>query len=165
MNCTEIRELLSPYIDGELTAEETLAIKNHLDGCPECARLHAELREGWRLLAAAPVPPISTDFNARFWNRLKTGHGVPAGREITSRRMTFRRIAGYAAAALILIVFGLIYAFRGPGDDATGRLTREEAEIVENLDVLESLEVVQDLDIIENLDILTELDETDFENL
>jgi anti-sigma factor (TIGR02949 family) len=37
LNCDEVRELLSPYLDRELTGEEMTALGEHLDSCKECA--------------------------------------------------------------------------------------------------------------------------------
>jgi len=37
MNCSEIEELLSAYYDGELSADMTAKIGEHLAGCNRCA--------------------------------------------------------------------------------------------------------------------------------
>jgi anti-sigma factor (TIGR02949 family) len=36
LNCDEVRELLSPYQDRELTPDEMTAIAEHLESCPDC---------------------------------------------------------------------------------------------------------------------------------
>jgi anti-sigma factor (TIGR02949 family) len=36
LNCEEVRDLLSPYLDRELTSEEMTAIAEHLESCPDC---------------------------------------------------------------------------------------------------------------------------------
>jgi len=36
LNCDEVRELLSPYLDRELTSDEMTDIARHLEDCPEC---------------------------------------------------------------------------------------------------------------------------------
>ncbi len=43
LDCTMTRALLSEYLDGELPGSESLSVKLHLEGCPGCARLAAEL--------------------------------------------------------------------------------------------------------------------------
>jgi anti-sigma factor RsiW len=40
MSCKEICELLTAYLDGEVTPEEKAYVEAHLPGCPQC---HAEL--------------------------------------------------------------------------------------------------------------------------
>lgn len=37
MDCAEVKELLSPYLDRELTVEEMTAIAEHLEDCRDCA--------------------------------------------------------------------------------------------------------------------------------
>jgi anti-sigma factor (TIGR02949 family) len=36
LDCDEVRELLSPYLDRELTSEEMTRIAEHLESCPDC---------------------------------------------------------------------------------------------------------------------------------
>ena len=43
LDCTMTRSLLSEYLDEELSGPESLAVRLHLEGCPGCARLAAEL--------------------------------------------------------------------------------------------------------------------------
>lgn len=43
--CNEIIELLSPYIDKELSKEEEKEVKKHLDECSECSTEYTELLE------------------------------------------------------------------------------------------------------------------------
>jgi anti-sigma factor (TIGR02949 family) len=39
MNCTHIRSLVSPYIDGELAAEKAAEVERHLESCETCRAL------------------------------------------------------------------------------------------------------------------------------
>ncbi len=61
MNCTEIRPLLSSYIDGEATPEERTRVERHLLRCQDCHQALAEYRAiGSDISALAlPVPPAS----------------------------------------------------------------------------------------------------------
>lgn len=43
MNCHRVVNLMSAYIDGELTGEEMLAIRRHMATCSECAEEHDSL--------------------------------------------------------------------------------------------------------------------------
>jgi len=40
MNCRRVVNLMSAYVDGELTGEEMLAIRRHMSECEECAEEH-----------------------------------------------------------------------------------------------------------------------------
>ncbi|MEO7083291.1 MAG: anti-sigma factor [Gemmatimonadaceae bacterium] len=43
MRCTDCREVLGPYVDGELLLNEQQEVREHITGCAECAREHEEL--------------------------------------------------------------------------------------------------------------------------
>ncbi|TET35252.1 MAG: hypothetical protein E3J72_11600 [Planctomycetota bacterium] len=165
MECDRIRELLSPFIDGEGSAEEAALVRKHTASCKDCRRHLEELKYGWNALGALTVPPISADYNAHFWKRLRPGEAGKAVAKTVSPWTRLRTIAACAAAAAVVLVLSLFLVFRDSDDTSKERVTFNEDEIVENLDILESLEIIEDLDVIEDLDILAELDETDFENL
>ena len=38
MNCEEARKQLSPFLDGQLSAEESVALSAHLDECAACSQ-------------------------------------------------------------------------------------------------------------------------------
>ena len=41
--CSDIEELMSGYVDGELTQQEEQRVRVHAESCPECARKLGEL--------------------------------------------------------------------------------------------------------------------------
>lgn len=43
--CDEVKELLSPYFDGELDEKDTKIVKKHLGQCLTCRRQLAEIRQ------------------------------------------------------------------------------------------------------------------------
>lgn len=43
MNCDRIQNLLSAYLDQELTPEERRMVRKHLFSCPSCSELYEEL--------------------------------------------------------------------------------------------------------------------------
>lgn len=56
MNCSEVRERLSPWLDGELDAAAAEAIDEHVLSCEECSELVASIRVADAELSAALVP-------------------------------------------------------------------------------------------------------------
>jgi anti-sigma factor RsiW len=52
MHCDRVRELLSPYLDEALPAQDRATLAAHLDTCPGCARFAADLRRLARTLCA-----------------------------------------------------------------------------------------------------------------
>jgi anti-sigma factor RsiW len=54
MTCERIEELLSAYLEGELSEAEKREVDAHLAGCPSCAELLSLLRETQGALSAFP---------------------------------------------------------------------------------------------------------------
>ncbi len=54
MNCEQVKELLSPYLDNVLAAEEQRTLATHLEICPECNATVADFRRFDILLARLP---------------------------------------------------------------------------------------------------------------
>lgn len=44
MTCDELKALLHPYLDDELDAGDAASVAAHLDTCPDCAEIYAELK-------------------------------------------------------------------------------------------------------------------------
>lgn len=63
MNCRRVSNLLSAYIDAELTGFEMLDIRAHLDQCAPCRQEHQSLQETKRLLGslALKTPRLELD--------------------------------------------------------------------------------------------------------
>ncbi len=71
MASNHIADLLSAYLDGELSAAEEARVKSHLAACPACRTEEHELTVSWGLLGSLqPIEP-SPAFRARFWERVK----------------------------------------------------------------------------------------------
>jgi hypothetical protein len=51
MTCTEIRRLVSPYLDGRVSGSEMNALNKHIEGCSACAREFSAMQRTQRLLA------------------------------------------------------------------------------------------------------------------
>jgi len=56
MNCEEFSDLLTAYVDRELSAAEETLVKKHLDECASCAQEVEEIREFAREMHNASVP-------------------------------------------------------------------------------------------------------------
>jgi anti-sigma factor RsiW len=101
VTCDEIRDLLSPYADGELDLVRGLEIEQHLSGCPACAAALERTRSLSARIGAAGLyhePPA--DLRDRVRASLVRATG--------SRRRfspSWRRL-GVAAAAAVLLAAG-----------------------------------------------------------
>ncbi|MFT3708183.1 MAG: zf-HC2 domain-containing protein [Archangium sp.] len=102
MTCRDLDAQLTAYLDGELIAEASLSVENHLATCEECRRrveierhnLHA-IRAAAK--AAAPVAPA--EFKAKLFENLRRD-----GEQ--TRRAGVRRFAAMAAGVTVALVVG-----------------------------------------------------------
>ena len=67
MVCDKIQNLLSPYVDGELTPEAKADVEAHLLSCRECAELLSLLKLATASLADFPEVEPSSDLNAKLY--------------------------------------------------------------------------------------------------
>ncbi len=112
MNCTEIRPLLSSYIDGETTPEERVRVEHHLSRCEDCHQALAEYRAiGSNIHAMAmPVPPAS--LRRDVWRAIEAREsgrrvfGNPAGNARKTQTVDFPRTQGRSGAAAIFTSLG-----------------------------------------------------------
>jgi hypothetical protein len=51
MTCTEVRKLVSPYLDGRVSGSEMNALTRHVDQCAACGQELASMQRAQRLLA------------------------------------------------------------------------------------------------------------------
>ncbi len=70
MECARARELLSPYLDGELESAEQVLLSSHLRSCSACRRELAELEAALGILRGLPELAPAHGFSARLRERL-----------------------------------------------------------------------------------------------
>jgi hypothetical protein len=78
MDCPGVCKRLSAYLDNELPAKERMQVEAHLRTCVACRAELAALRGIDARLQLLPVEPVSPDFRARFWQRVRSGEQLPA---------------------------------------------------------------------------------------
>jgi predicted anti-sigma-YlaC factor YlaD len=67
MKCEKIEELLSPYLENDLSSEEKAAVKNHLQTCSSCSSLLSRLEEIHESLTDFPELDVSQDLRERLY--------------------------------------------------------------------------------------------------
>ncbi len=107
MQCREAREFFSPYLDGELLAEEITTLEQHLGECPDCREELARWEELARALRGLQAPVTApAGFAAAINARL-------AARQKMRPWQGARRWIATAAAVAILAAGSIGYAARG----------------------------------------------------
>jgi anti-sigma factor RsiW len=57
--CRELVELVTPYLEGVLPADEVAAIERHLEGCHGCQTYVEQMRQTIRAIGHIPHEPIT----------------------------------------------------------------------------------------------------------
>jgi predicted anti-sigma-YlaC factor YlaD len=72
MNCRHIQKKLSALQDGELNADEKIAVSAHLQSCPDCRRVYDEMEEVWQSLGMINEIEPSPQFNRNLYWKIHT---------------------------------------------------------------------------------------------
>jgi anti-sigma factor (TIGR02949 family) len=100
MRCSESRDRLSAYLDGELTSTEASAVREHVTGCPDCEREYDTLAATSRALKEGLVHYAAPDvLKARILNSLSDQRTIGTG-----SRGAWLHWSRLAAAALVIAV-------------------------------------------------------------
>jgi hypothetical protein len=68
MKCEKIEELLSPYLEDELSPEEKGAVAKHLKTCENCSLLFSLMKETQESLAGIPELEVSENLLNRLYS-------------------------------------------------------------------------------------------------
>jgi tetratricopeptide (TPR) repeat protein len=119
MRCRKVHEYISRSIDGELSDGASARLERHLAACDECRAVREDLR---KIVAGAArlETPAPSD---RVWLNVRAGLARETAGRADERSGAFRRpafglglpalrYAGVAAAALVLVVTGVVVGSR-----------------------------------------------------
>lgn len=99
MNCRRVINLLSAYVDGELTGVEMLEIRRHLSGCPDCAQEHKAILFTKQAMSRLGNVTPRKEFVVALMANLDEVQVSPFQKVVnTTMRYVHRRISPVAAA-------------------------------------------------------------------
>ena len=109
MNCKELEDLLSPYLDGELDASQRSAVEQHLADCPDCRRALKQLKVMHEALQAPALRHHASDtLQQRIKMRLRDA-------DARASRPVWPRWAAVAASVVIAAALTWNFLPRGGG--------------------------------------------------
>ena len=139
--------LLSALLDGELSTEQSAAVRRHLEQCAACRRQYDLLEQTEAMVRQmTPLTP-SADFDRTFWDKMADLDERRTGRDWMrflwgGWRPVFA--AGVATAAAAVVIFVAVGGNKGP--------TAEEVFIAQNMEMLENFEMIDHLEMLEQMD-------------
>jgi mycothiol system anti-sigma-R factor len=111
-DCSEIRGLCYPYLDGELTADQAELVEVHLAQCDACADRFGDEERFLELVAEAGPETAPTEFRARMEALFGAEEQTVEVHRL--RRPALKRLAAPLAAAAVLLLLVL-----RPGDQVS----------------------------------------------
>lgn len=106
MNCRDMKQLISPYLDGELEARDHLAVKLHLDGCSMCSKDYREQLQisGMLKSMGRDIIPAPAGFSHLVMEAVKTEtRPMRPAMVWNSTPLVWKKYLAGAAAAVFLI--------------------------------------------------------------
>ena len=95
--CEDIAEILVDYADGELSAEQSSMVAEHLAGCDDCRRLVEGLRR-------------SLELAETIWeDNLEPTETIRIAAPTRTSRRSWRRYAAAAAAVLVVSAISIVW--------------------------------------------------------
>lgn len=153
---------ISPYLDGELSTEETERVRLHLKTCTACQNRFEKLSAiNLHLAALTPIAPCP-DFDRTFFQELdrvrETQRQTDWRQWISGDRLRGWRPALATAAGVLILCGTLLFSHRPQAID----FSPDEIVMAQNLELLDDYEIVRHLDLLEHwTDFSEENDETD----
>jgi hypothetical protein len=106
MECKQIEELLSPYLEGELAPDENRTVEAHLQTCTDCSELLGLMREAQKSLADFPEIDVSADLLEKLYT-------LPAKKSWLRSFSDFLLRPAlqpvFTAATIVMIMFSFYY--------------------------------------------------------
>jgi len=104
MQCHNIYEMLSPYIDGMLESSQVVQVEEHLAACAECRLEYEKLRTAVELVRGLPevLPPPEFHENLRQKLQSLPASSVTGSPAVLIRRLAWGKWSKTLAVAVVL---------------------------------------------------------------
>ena len=138
-------EILLAYCARTLDPAKRDLLERHMEGCIECRRFADEQQAVWSALDAWTPTPVSEDFDARLYARIRAEERAPWWRQLARSPFTpsWRPALSVAAACLTVVA---VFLMNSPSAPEIRNRTR-----VELADIEQAERVLEDMDMLRQL--------------
>jgi hypothetical protein len=117
MKCTQVKLLLSTYLDGAMSGKLMLSLSAHLDACQGCRQEYLDLRQTQQLLSTAGRRKAPDDLALKL--RLAVSREAARSREVNFSAFWVRventlnafMVPATAGLATAVVIFGFLMGF------------------------------------------------------
>jgi hypothetical protein len=168
MRCSDVRELISSFVDKELSPDESKNFNAHVASCASCRKeLDDSIRISKLMSNIDEIEP-QENFIERFYEKVRNNKKESILDKIFGifDRYVFLKPALGFAAAVSIIIGGSYYIsqIEKVGTDQSSMLQEmnlDEEEIISiagNIELFSEFDLIENLDGIENIEIVEQLD-------
>jgi len=186
MNCQDIKRLLIPYLESDLSGSDKAAIEEHLHKCDGCQKEKMLLEKTWSMLDASGTPQVSKNFTENLMAKIHTQKTVKPEFVFAFPQIRiqfgFRTLVPVAASVCVLIaayIFvqnqltykqqsakGLLpietamQATKESADSTVTKLEEDERSGITAADeeIIRNLDVYEDIEMYQNYALLNDMD-------
>ncbi len=109
MKCKQIQDLLSSYLENELSSHDRAVVEHHLKTCKECSSLYIYLKETRFSLESFPEVDVSENLSGRLYMIHKKSMEKKKKRFMRLDFLTMPSLQPVFAAASILMILVSLY--------------------------------------------------------
>ena len=109
MNCGNVQNSLSAYIDRELTGEQMLSIRAHINRCPRCAQEHQELSALKTELVQLPSLEPRAELEREILQAINREDSESRPVRLSYRSLGSLVATSAVAAALALLAYNVLF--------------------------------------------------------
>ncbi len=156
MDCQDVKNKLSVYIDGDPDKEQASLVEDHLRGCQICSYEYRRMLKAWETL------DLWEDAEPPAYLRKSILYRIKKEKTVKSLKVLI------PAAAVLIITAGIFLFYEGSGlKDEKGLITKtqeplfqakKDAEEVNEEEIISNLHILQEKDFYDSLDILKKID-------
>ncbi|MEW6107624.1 MAG: zf-HC2 domain-containing protein [Nitrospirota bacterium] len=142
MNCQWVKDNLSAYLDGEMSHNDVVSLKKHVEGCNSCGYEYRRISRAWEMLDLweDKEPPAY----------MKKAISLKIEKEKT---LYWLRFLLPAAAVLLLAISALLFYTETNRNDGKDMIAKSEEPV---LNIKKDIQEVNEEEIISNLQLFQE---------
>ena len=159
MNCDEVKEGLSGFLESDLSEGRMAQIRDHLARCQSCSEERRRIEAGWELLRAWPEVEPSRDLAGRIWARIEQDEPVFKGRFQWGSWPTWAPVGGLVAATILITIWLVNPITKMKKDVVMLEADQTVIEMISSIELLEQTELFEEMELLQSYDFLLTIDE------
>ena len=166
MECREIKNYLSAYLDKQLSASESHIVRTHLLSCQLCQKEARDMEKVWALIGDLPHIEPSPNYVSFFYTKLVSRKSLAERASVFMKRIIREKmfIPSLGAVCVAIAIGALTLTNYLRIDEINHRMASmndDDIEMIESLDLAENYDLIKDMDLLEDYDAIQQMKTVD----